>query len=130
MKSVKLALVAVLAAAAPAAAADSALLAKYAAQAPAKGSAERGRTLYSAVHADKQGRDVSCATCHTPDPRQTGQTRAGKPVEPLAPSANPQRFTDEVKVEKWFGRNCGDVLSRACTPQEKADFIAYLLSVK
>jgi hypothetical protein len=30
-------------------------------------------------------------------------------------------------VEKWFKRNCNDVLARACTPAEKADVLAYLL---
>jgi cytochrome c peroxidase len=106
------------------------ILAAYAAQAPGGATAERGRVFYAAQHVDTQGRTVSCATCHTADPRATGQTRAGKPVEPLAPAANPQRFTDEAKVEKWFGRNCGDVLGRACTAQEKADFIAYLLTIR
>jgi len=51
----------------------------------------------------------------------------------MAPSANPQRFADAAdaaKVEKWFKRNCADVLKRACTAQEKGDFMAYLLSVK
>jgi hypothetical protein len=30
-------------------------------------------------------------------------------------------------VEKWFRRNCNDVLGRTCTPSEKADVMAYLL---
>jgi hypothetical protein len=51
-------------------------------------------------------------------------------IEAMAISVNPQRFSDEAKVEKWFGRNCKDVLERACTAQEKGDFIAYLLSIK
>jgi hypothetical protein len=48
----------------------------------------------------------------------------------MAPSANPQRFTDAAKVEKWFKRNCNDVLRRSCTAEEKGDFIAYMLSIK
>ena len=72
----------------------------------------------------------SCATCHTANPKNAGKTRAGKLVEPLAPGANPQRFTDAAKTEKWFGRNCRDVLERACTAQEKGDFITYLQSIK
>jgi len=47
-------------------------------------------------------------------------------ISPLAPAANPQRFTDSRKVEKWFRRNCGDVLDRECTAQEKADVLAWL----
>ena len=31
----------------------------------------------------------------------------------LAPAFEPRRFTDAAKVEKWFGRNCNDVLGRA-----------------
>jgi hypothetical protein len=30
-------------------------------------------------------------------------------------------------VEKWFTRTCQDVLGRACTAQEKGDFITYMM---
>ena len=40
------------------------------------------------------------------------------------------RKSDRADVEKWFKRNCNDVLKRACTAQEKGDFMAYVLSVK
>jgi hypothetical protein len=33
-------------------------------------------------------------------------------------------------VGKWFGRNCRDVLGRACTAQEQGDVLAYLLTLK
>jgi hypothetical protein len=33
-------------------------------------------------------------------------------------------------VDKWFRRNCNDTLNRVCTPQEKADVTAWLLSLK
>ena len=92
-------------------------------------SAERGRVFFAKLHPSKTG-EISCATCHTNDPRKVGRTRANKDIEPLAPSANPKRFTDPAKVEKWFTRNCDDVLARLCTPAEKSDFIAYLLSFK
>jgi hypothetical protein len=49
-------------------------------------------------------------------------------LKPMAPAANPKRLTDAANVEKWFKRNCNDVLKRACTAQEKGDFMAYLLS--
>ncbi|MCX7177296.1 MAG: DUF1924 domain-containing protein, partial [Proteobacteria bacterium] len=45
-------------------------------------------------------------------------------------AANAARFTDPAKVEKWFGRNCEDVLERACSAAEKADFIHWLLTIK
>ena len=89
-------------------------------------SAARGEAFYNA----KVG-DAACATCHGASPKSAGKhATTGKEILPMAPAANPQRFTDAAKVEKWFKRNCGDVLKRACTAQEKGDFIAYLLSVK
>jgi len=89
-------------------------------------SAARGQAFYSA----KTG-DMACASCHGDSPKANGKhAKIGKDILPMAPSANAQRFTDAAKVEKWFGRNCKDVLSRACSAQEKGDFIAYMLSVK
>lgn len=93
-------------------------------------SATRGAAFYRTEHAGRNGQAVSCASCHTANPRQAGQTRVGKRIEPLAPAANPQRFTDAAKVEKWFRRNCQDVLLRECSAQEKGDFIAWLSQVK
>ena len=52
----------------------------------------------------------------------------GKTIQPLAPAANAQRFTDTAKVEKWFRRNCNDVVGRECSAQEKADILAWLSS--
>lgn len=92
-------------------------------------SIERGERFY---HARPGGGEAeSCATCHTADARQPGvHFRTRKRIEPLAPAANRERFTDRAKVEKWFARNCRDVLGRACTAQEKADFAAYVISLK
>lgn len=90
-------------------------------------SAERGGQFFAAKH----GGNWSCATCHTPDPLATGHhASTGKGIAPLAPAANPQRFTDAAKVEKWFRRNCNDVLARECSPAEKGDIVAYLLALK
>lgn len=88
-----------------------------------------GRLIYTKVEISKKDL-VSCSTCHTSDPRKVGRTRANKDIEPLAPVINPNRFTNYKKVEKWFSRNCKDVLNRPCTLQEKGDFITYLMSVK
>lgn len=93
-------------------------------------SAERGANIFRTERNHSDGKKVSCATCHTSDPRNEGKTRANKVIEPLAPVANPQRFTDQAKVEKWFGRNCKDVLERVCTAQEKGDFMQYLVNIK
>jgi mono/diheme cytochrome c family protein len=74
---------------------------------------------------------VSCASCHTDDPRAEGRHRTtGRAIAPIAPAANRERLSDAAKVEKWFARNCRDARNRACTTQEKGDFIAYLLSIK
>jgi hypothetical protein len=48
----------------------------------------------------------------------------------MAVSANPDRFTDAAKTEKWFKRNCKEVTGAECTPAEKADFVAFLQQVK
>ena len=92
-------------------------------------SAARGRTFYATRHA-VNGSELACATCHTDNPMALGRTRVGKEIKPLAPAANQERFTDNAKVEKWFRRNCDDVLSRPCTAIEKGDFITYLRSVQ
>lgn len=93
-------------------------------------SAERGDKFFHAERVHSNGQKVSCATCHTADPRNSGKTRANKVIEPMTPIINPQRFTDPAKVEKWFGRNCKDVLERACNAQEKGDYIQYLVNIK
>ena len=93
-------------------------------------SAEKGATFFKTERVHSDGKNVSCATCHTADPRNQGKTRANKVIEPMAPIVNHKRFTDAAKVEKWFGRNCKDVLERACTAQEKGDYISYMLSIK
>jgi len=88
-------------------------------------SAERGAAFFRA-----KGSDWSCATCHTLDPRKPGRhTVTGKAIEPMAPGVNPKRLTDVAKVEKWFKRNCRDVLDRECTALEKGDVITYLRSL-
>jgi hypothetical protein len=89
-------------------------------------SAARGAAFFRSTH----GNDWSCATCHTANPAAEGRhARTGVALKPLAPAANAERFTDQAKVEKWFKRNCGDVVGRACTAQEKGDVIAFLRSL-
>jgi len=88
-------------------------------------SAERGASLYRTTHQGKDG-PTSCATCHGGSPQGNGQTRLGKAIDPMAVSKNPARYTDAVNVEKWFKRNCTEVLGRACTAAEKGDFIAFM----
>ncbi len=90
-------------------------------------SAARGESFFK----EKHGGEWSCASCHTDNPAAPGKhAKTSKTIQPLAPAANPERFTDMTKVEKWFKRNCNDVLSRACTAQEKGDVLTYLLTVR
>lgn len=89
----------------------------------------RGEAFFRQERATANG-SAACTGCHTDDPRKEGRTRARKPIAPMAPAANPERLTDSAKSEKWFGRNCQDVLGRACTAAEKADVAAYLISIR
>jgi uncharacterized membrane protein len=90
-------------------------------------SAEAGERFFKQKHAN----ELSCAACHTENPAAPGKhAKTGKIIKALAPAANAERFTDAAKAEKWFKRNCNDVLGRVCTPQEKGDVLAYLLTVK
>ncbi|TAN73716.1 MAG: DUF1924 domain-containing protein [Gallionella sp.] len=90
-------------------------------------SAARGEKFFKATH----GNELSCTSCHTENPAAQGKhAKTGKAVQPLAPSASAERFSDPAKVEKWFKRNCNDVLGRVCTAQEKGDVLAYLLTIQ
>jgi len=92
-----------------------------------KGVATRGEQFFNSKH----GNDWSCASCHSMPPSQAGKhASTGKVIEPLAPAFNAKRLTDEAKVDKWFRRNCKDVLARECTAIEKADVLAYLVGIK
>lgn len=91
-------------------------------------STERGEHLFRTNFSTGKPDTPSCTTCHTTDARKAGQTRAGKDIEPMAASANPKRFGDLEKTEKWFGRNCNNVLGRECTATEKGDFITFMLT--
>lgn len=87
-------------------------------------SATRGEQFFNARH----GSEWSCASCHGTSGTAPGKhAKTGKAIAPLSPAANPERFADTAKVEKWFKRNCNDVLGRACTSAEKGDVLAYLL---
>jgi len=89
--------------------------------------AQRGQQLFTANH----GREWSCASCHGALPTQGGKhAGTGKPIAPLAPAFDAERFTDAAKTEKWFRRNCNDVMGRECTAAEKADVLTWLLSLK
>ncbi len=87
---------------------------------------QRGARFFTA-----KGSEWSCASCHTEKPTQAGRhAKTDKAIQPLAPAANAERFTDAAKVDKWFRRNCNDVLGRVCSAQEKADVLGWLIAQK
>lgn len=132
------------------------LLTRYAVEARAENpafegfSAARGQDFYYRAHAQADGSEYSCASCHHQDPRKeqfahhdkipcrachypnqhrgSGQT-IRRQLLPFAPVANEARFSDPVRVEMWFARNCEFVLARTCTAAEKGDLIQWLLSI-
>ncbi len=93
-------------------------------------SPERGQAFFYARHASGKPDTPGCTACHTTDLTKPGeQKRTGKTIEPMAASVAPTHYTDFANVEKWFKRNCDDVLGRDCTLAEKGDVLAYLLSL-
>ena len=108
------------------------ILARYAEQAqrliPAFSgfSAERGQAFYNRSFAGGKAETPACTSCHGTDPRHSGQTLSGKAIDPVAVSTAPARYTDSLKVEKWFKRNCNEVLGRPCTVLEKGDWLTYV----
>jgi cytochrome c5 len=103
------------------------LLAGYVAQSGTPAAAARGEKFFAQTH----GREWSCSSCHG--------ARAHRPASTPPPAsrstrwrrrATPQRFTDPAKTEKWFRRNCNDVLGRECSAGEKADVLAWLSTLK
>lgn len=128
-----------LAAAAPvgvaaAASGQDAVIADYAAKAKAADAAfagfdaAAGKAFFFASHAGGGPDTPSCASCHTDNIDKSGLTRAGKAIEPMAASKQPDRYTDLAKVQKWIGRNCNSVLGRDCTAKEAGDVISWLAS--
>ena len=105
----------------------SAQMERFSAEAGRPGVVELGRQFFVKKH----GGEWSCASCHGESPTRSGRhASTGKVMEPLAPAFNPKSLTDTARVDKWFRRNCKDVLSRECTAGEKADVLAWLNSLK
>jgi len=107
------------------------LLDTYKAQAKAEGvaagDAGRGQSFFNSAH----GNEWKCASCHGALPTGKGDHAiTHKVIEPLAPAFNAQRFSDLAKADKWFRRNCKDVLARECSAAEKSDVLAWLITLK
>jgi cytochrome c peroxidase len=105
------------------------LLAAYSAKLPAPPSPERGEKLFNKNFGTQMG--LSCGSCHGAVPTKQGKDQiTEKSIPPLAPAANPTRFTDRAKVDHWFRLNCKDIVGRDCTAAEKADVLSWLLTLK
>jgi len=105
------------------------LFARYKSEGATGFDAERGKKDWTREGKAEGGEKMSCGTCHGEDLSKSGKHhKTGKVIEPMAPSANPERLTDAKKIEKWFKRNCNDAWGRECTAQEKGDVLKFLLS--
>ncbi len=116
-------------------------------------SAERGRAFYFARRPLSGPGDASCSSCHLEDPRQGFRAHRApvlcrachvinddehpdpehakkRHVGAFAPGANPERFNDWQRVERYFAVNCRLLLRRNCTAREKGDLITWLLSLE
>ena len=107
--------------------ADSAVeqqLKQYREQGAGPANPTRGEALWYQSSGDR-----SCATCHGESPTDQGRhTKTKKTIEPMALTANPERYTDPKKIDKWYLRNCKWTYGRVCTPQEKTDILSWLAS--
>ncbi|MBI5437667.1 MAG: DUF1924 domain-containing protein [Nitrosomonadales bacterium] len=105
------------------------LFARYKSEGATGFDAERGNKNWVKESKVEGGEMMSCTTCHGDDLSKQGKHhKTGKVIQPMAPSANTERFTDVKKIEKWFKRNCSDAWGRECTAQEKGDFLKFLLT--
>lgn len=105
------------------------LFARYKSEGAPNFDAERGKKDWTKEGKVEGGEKMTCTTCHGDDLSKPGKHhKTGKVIEPMAPSANAERFTDAKKIEKWLKRNCNDAWGRECTAQEKGDVLKFLLS--
>jgi hypothetical protein len=89
-------------------------------------SAQRGLAFFTKEWGVSQ-KMPNCTVCHGKNLKVDGKhVVTDKRIDPFSPAINPERFTSSRKVEKWFKRNCTEVVGRECTAAEKADFIQFV----
>ncbi len=89
-------------------------------------SAQRGQAFFTKEWNVAQ-KMPNCTVCHGKNLKADGKhVVTDKRIDPLSPAVNKERFTSSKKVEKWFKRNCTEVVGRECTAAEKADFIQFV----
>lgn len=94
-------------------------------------SAVAGKHFFNRQIKLANGKAAACASCHTSNPADEGKHMVtGKPIKPLSPMVNYRRFSDVEKVEEQFTLHCNDIIGSDCTAEEKANYIAYLLTEK
>ncbi len=80
------------------------------------GDAAKGQAFFKQRH----GVEWLCTSCHEQPPtREAKHAATGKKIGALPPAFYAKRLSDSAKVDKWFKRNCKDILSRGCMPAEK-----------
>ena len=90
-------------------------------------SAKRGHSFFTREWGVSQ-KMPNCTVCHGRNLNIDGKhVITDKRIAPVSPAVNPERFTSYTKVEKWFKRNCTEVVGRECTAAEKADFIQFII---
>lgn len=105
------------------------LMKEWQAEAKQPFSADRGKLAWTEEHKSAEGDNRACSNCHHADLTKAGEhIKTKKAIDPMAPSVNPERYTDRKKINKWLLRNCKWTMGRKCTAQEKGDFLAYLLA--
>ena len=88
----------------------------------------KGKTLWSTSYTNnKDSQARSCATCHSENLASVGKhAKTRKPIEPLAPSVNPERLTDAKTINKWLLRNCKWTMGRECSMEEKGHLLKFI----
>jgi len=83
------------------------MLAKYEAEGASNFTAKGVEALWNKkVKSEEDGMERSCATCHGTDLTKQGKHyKTGKVIEPMALSANPERYKETKEIKKWFLRN-------------------------
>lgn len=89
-------------------------------------SAQRGQEFFTKEWGVSK-KMPDCTVCHGKNLKVDGKhVVTDKRIDPFSPEVNKERFTSLKKVEKWFNRNCTEVVGRECTAGEKADFIQFV----
>jgi cytochrome c peroxidase len=90
-------------------------------------SSKIGEEIFTSKHIGKDGKEISCTSCHGIDLTKAGENiKSGKKMEPLAPRANSNALTNIKHINKWLRRNFNDVYKREGTAKEKGDVLTYI----